>query len=345
MGATPGNDHRLRRGQRPRRSRAACSSTSCPRKAATTFQGSFFGTATNSSFQGEQLHRGARSTRACGRRTAQAPCSTTTPPVGGPINRDKLWFYSSTRFQAQQELRRRALGEHQRRQSDRVALRRRTWPQAVFDLTSNTANTRLTWQASPRNKFNVYFDNSGGDYGFTVPPSRPSRANHWSFPRLRTGTVGWSSPRTNRLLLDAQLSIHAEDIRNFYPVDPADPFRTLIAVTEQGGLIPGLTYRGLATRCSGTTPASRDERHRHLRVDGIGYLRDRRPTRSRSASATSGGPRATPPATSPTPRPTGSTTACRIRLPSGRHSTTGLNGGVRAELGALRRRTNGRSSG
>jgi hypothetical protein len=49
---------------------------------------------------------------------------------------------------------------------------------------------------------------------------------------------------TSKLLLDVRGAIHGEDIRDYYPPDPSDPFRSLIAVTEQGGLIPGLTYRG-----------------------------------------------------------------------------------------------------
>src|SRR4029434_4931141 len=52
-------------------------------------------------------------------------------------------------------------------------------------------------------------------------------------------------------LLDAKFQFHAEDIRDYFPDDPSDPFRTLIAVTEQGGLIPGLTFRGLGNAMQG----------------------------------------------------------------------------------------------
>ena len=68
--------------------------------------------------------------------------------------------------------------------------------------------------------------------------------DHWSFPRNRTGTLSWSAPVTSKLLLDVRGAIHGEDIRDYYPTDPSDPLRSLIAATEQGGLIPGLTYRG-----------------------------------------------------------------------------------------------------
>jgi hypothetical protein len=72
----------------------------------------------------------------------------------------------------------------------------------------------------------------------------------YDFPRLRTLTAGWSSPVSNRMLVDVRMGVHAEDIFNFYDQDPSGPYRNLIGVVEQNQVIPGigsigqLRYRG-----------------------------------------------------------------------------------------------------
>jgi hypothetical protein len=225
-----------------------------PREGGNTIQGSIFGTAANSSFQGNNF---TQELQDLGLRAPNHLKNVfdINPSVGGPIERDKLWFYSSVRLQGNRNYVAGLWNNLNAGNADLWTYNPDLTQQAVFDLTSYSANTRLTWQASPRNKFNIYYDNQWRDYGFTVANISPESRNHWSFPRLHTGTLSWSSPRTNRVLLEAKASIHAEDIRDFYPTDPADPFRTLIAVTEQGGTIPGLTYRGLGAAMP-TNPAS-----------------------------------------------------------------------------------------
>ena len=54
---------------------------------------------------------------------------------------------------------------------------------------------------------------------------------------------------TNKLLLDARLATHGEELYNsVWDDDPDSVWRSLIAVTEQGGRIPGLLYRGAGRR-------------------------------------------------------------------------------------------------
>src|SRR5439155_24097308 len=104
--------------------------------------------------------------------------------------------------------------------------------------------TRLSLQANPKNKFNLYYEHQTRDYDNVGLPTAPESNQHWVFPRNRTASIAWTSPLTNRLLLEARVGTRSEDIRNIYPTDPNDPFRYLIAVTEQSGLIAGLRYRG-----------------------------------------------------------------------------------------------------
>ena len=47
------------------------------------------------------------------------------------------------------------------------------------------------------------------------------------------------------MLIEARPATHAENLHNgAWPENPADPYRSLIAVTEQAGAIPNLLYRG-----------------------------------------------------------------------------------------------------
>ena len=105
---------------------------------------------------------------------------------------------------------------------------------------------RLTLQASQKNKFNFYFENQTRDWDNVTlsPAASPESGSHWTFPRNFTGSASWTSTVTNKLLLEARGGFRAEDFKNYYPPDPNDPYRTLISVTEQGGLIPGLKFRG-----------------------------------------------------------------------------------------------------
>ena len=114
-------------------------------------------------------------------------------------------------------------------------------------------NIRATWQASAKNKFSFFHTHQPRDvYGDRTLVS-PESANEFVVDTGRLTTLSWSSPVTNRLLLDARLATHGEELHNAaWPEDPNSVYRSLIAVTEQGGLLPGLLYRG-AGQAAGPT--------------------------------------------------------------------------------------------
>jgi hypothetical protein len=166
------------------------------------------------------------------------------PSFGGPIRKDRLWFYSAARWQATNRY---VAGLWENLNAGNPA----SWTyspdfsrQAVFKLDQVSGNTRVTWQATPRNKLNFYFEKQIRDYIDTSALLSPESNSHWIFPRLWTGAAAYTSPITSKLLLEARFASRAEDISNEYPADPNSPYRELIAVTDQGGFIPGLRYRG-----------------------------------------------------------------------------------------------------
>ena len=65
----------------------------------------------------------------------------------------------------------------------------------------------------------------------------------YRFPRNQIGLFSWTSPLTNRLLVEARGSYHAEIWANVGADEVLSNNRQLIPVQEQGGTIPGLLYR------------------------------------------------------------------------------------------------------
>jgi hypothetical protein len=222
-----------------------------PKEGGNRFSGSFFGTQTSGSFQNSNF------TADLAAQGLRAPNSLKhlhdyNTSVGGPIVNDKLWFYSSARFQ-QSEAYISGLWENANAgDATKWLYSADLSRQTASSLRSNTANARVTWQQSPRNKFNVYYDQSFRHWDAALSGVSSESEQKYDFPRLRTTTAAWSSPVSSRLLVDVRVGFHSEDIFNFWPADPNNPYRSLIGVVEQNQVVPGIgsigtiRYRGRA---------------------------------------------------------------------------------------------------
>jgi hypothetical protein len=189
--------------------------------------------------------------------------------VGGPILRDRVWFFANAR----------AIGTYQEQQNlyanqnagDANAW---TWVKAtspsVRNSTSKTLDAvRLTWQATQKNKFGFYIDYtkncSGGAYkeggnqcrapgdgwvasGPGVTPGTatvsPESGTIWDAPaKIMQGS--WTSPYSNHLLLESGYSAFYTDNGDPRPYGVLTDF---IPVTEQstGAGVPfaNFIYRG-----------------------------------------------------------------------------------------------------
>ena len=211
-----------------------------PKTGGNTFSGSFFFSGANSAMQGSNL-------------TAELYAAGLKDPnelikawdvngaVGGPIIRNRLWFYFSTKYQGTRAY---VSGMYyNKNEGDPNAwtydpdLSRR----AIYDGTWVNVPLRLTFQATPRNKFNFFWDEQSMclecKAGGTPTVAPEASGGTWDTDVQRFTQVTWSSPITSRLLADAGigrfLTIYGRQNAN------AD----LISVTEQLGTIPGLTYR------------------------------------------------------------------------------------------------------
>jgi hypothetical protein len=189
--------------------------------------------------------------------------------IGGPILRDRVWFYGNTR----------AIGTYQEQQNLYANANAGnpnawTWVRAdspsVRNSTSKTLNAvRLTWQATQKNKFGFYIDYtkncSGGAYteggdqcrapgdgwvasGPGVTPGTatvsPESGSIWDAPaKIIQGS--WTSPFSNQLLFETGYSAFYTDNGDPRPFGVLTDF---IPVTEQstGAGVPfaNFIYRG-----------------------------------------------------------------------------------------------------
>ena len=135
---------------------------------------------------------------------------------GGPVVRDRLWFFTATRFTGNQN---QVIGAY-------FNLTRGT-PFYTPDLSRPSFRKewlrsqagRLTWQASAVNKINIFTDVQNyevrGRGQFTAPEAT---TNVWSFWPNGLYQLSWNAPVTNKLLLEAGTSF----AQNGYPYTRAD---------------------------------------------------------------------------------------------------------------------------
>jgi Carboxypeptidase regulatory-like domain len=178
--------------------------------------------------------------------------------VGGPILRDKLWYFATARTQGSTRVN--ANMFYNLNSGDPTKWLYVGGPgisePGFSDRTWDNISGRITWQVTPRNKFGAYWDEQwvcrnceGATIGITTPPvASPEAIGPGQTLPLRVPQVTWSSPVTNRLLFDAGFGGTYYGWGNFEREDNAT--RDLIRVTEQcaagcanNGGRPDLVYR------------------------------------------------------------------------------------------------------
>jgi hypothetical protein len=170
--------------------------------------------------------------------------------IGGPIKKDRLWFYLTGRYQGN----RKYVPLYRNKNAGDVT----KWlydpdfgHQALDDGTWKNASLRLTWQASRKNKVNFWWDeqsiclhcNEGGE---TTPfPLSPEAAGRIEDNPQQMGQVTWTYTPTTHLVVDAGYGLGPRVL--YGGTDRPDNKPGLIRVQEQGGILPGLIYRAPTT--------------------------------------------------------------------------------------------------
>jgi hypothetical protein len=180
------------------------------------------------------------------------------PSFGGPIVKDKLWFFGTFRYQnSRQNVASMWANLNAGDPTKWTYLPAdgkdgRPLDQAVTDGLWKQTNGRVTWQVTPRNKFSVWNsvqyhciacegggDGTGLGFGASVrsPEAYTTNENH---PSMMT-QVSWTSPVSNKLLVEANVQLGAYFWWGSRQKNAFDT--TMIPVQETSGPIPNLNYR------------------------------------------------------------------------------------------------------
>src|SRR6185436_9051656 len=131
-----------------------------PRSGGNTPSGSFFFNYANSDFQGSNVTSELRALEAFGVRPATEDLITTrdlTASFGGPINRDRVWFFWSGRTKLTEKKTPIMFANRNAGTSSWLYEADPSQP-AFNDSRTNATNVRLTWQMTQRQKLAFYFD-------------------------------------------------------------------------------------------------------------------------------------------------------------------------------------------
>jgi len=124
-----------------------------------------------------------------------------SPSIGGPILKDKIWFYFTYRNWASD-------GNYANIFYDSDPTREAENPNRLWD-----ANLRLTTQISKRNKLNLYYDRQGRSqpFRFVSNLQSPEAGVGQDYPAMYVAQGRWTSPITSKLLFEAGMSYYKEE--------------------------------------------------------------------------------------------------------------------------------------
>ena len=216
-----------------------------PRDGGNTFRTFFFASLANDAMQGNNVSQELKD------RGLREPDSLrllvdVNPAIGGPIKRDRLWFHTTARYNF--------VSQYAPMYFNKNTGNPNAWTyepdlargRSTNDTTLKNSDTRLTFQATPKNKFGFTFDTSrlcdcGDVSSAIVSPEAGTRVV--TNPK-RQILADWSSPATSRLLFESGVYKHNSFTERpthnlYFPMSVGPQIR----VTEQS---TGLSFRAMA---------------------------------------------------------------------------------------------------
>jgi hypothetical protein len=210
-----------------------------PREGGNSLRGVVFATAVNSAWQTSNLDDDLRA-RGLPEPNEMKQAWDVNPSVGGPIVRDRLWFYGSARWQTNQNFIAGLYYNANEGDPTKWTYVADTSRRGFFSLEQNGVNLRLTSQLAQKHKVSFYYDNQARIWDDTRAGVSPESAVAYRFPVLSLAQAAWTVPMTNKLLFEARYALRGEAFGNQLP-DEGSVYRDMIPVLEQSNTF---FYRG-----------------------------------------------------------------------------------------------------
>jgi hypothetical protein len=215
-----------------------------PREGGNRFSGTAFVNYANSALQGNNVDDALRAQNVT---TADSikRINDASFAVGGPLKRDKLWFWTAHRFWGYEQIRTNTFYEGNPHDfvfdPDRSRPGTETQENGSMDL-------RLTWQISPRNKISGYYNFAprNTNHWTLVSTIQPDASNLQNLPVNHFETVTFRSTISSRLLFEAA----AGNMTETWTREPVEDSETSkgYPVTEQTTGINFRAYAGTFSR-------------------------------------------------------------------------------------------------
>jgi hypothetical protein len=211
-----------------------------PREGGNQFRGSFFATGGNSSLQGSNVDDELRARNLVTPNELKSNYDI-NPAFGGPIQRDRLWFFSALRFYAVNNYVAGVVGNANAGNPNLWTYAPDTSVRGSRDTLWSSMNTRLTWQATSKNKFSFFIDSQTrcSCYDSRAQVAPESTADYRQ-PRMNLYSGTYTAPLTNRVLLDFAY-LQKPDDWGYFTHEGDEHVDDLIGVFEQSS---GLSYHG-----------------------------------------------------------------------------------------------------
>ena len=216
-----------------------------PKTGGNSFSGSGFAAGANGSLQGSNFDDAllAAGLREPGK---LKKLWETNGAIGGPIKKDKFWFFLTGRYQGTRAVRGGHVRQQERRQPEFLHLRSGLQPAGDqrrrldrHDVADHVADQ------SSRQKLNLFWDEQdmcrncwGGGSATTSPEAQDGSQNiNW----IHAYQASYTAPLTSQLLVEAGFGAVNPSYGN-----PRDGFdRSIVRTVEQAGPIPNLAYRSM----------------------------------------------------------------------------------------------------
>ena len=186
-----------------------------PKEGGNTWKGTVSGAFTNDALQSDNLTQEFKDQGLLTVNTVHKIYDI-NPGLGGPVVKDKLWFYVSVRAWSAQHV----AGMFYNQSTIPWRYEADTTRPALNIETNGNESLRLTWQAASKHKITGQYQYGQQDrpfYGYSLGQTLASPEAAYASKSIPSylGQVGWNAPMTNRVLLEAGAAVANKNFFTF----------------------------------------------------------------------------------------------------------------------------------